>query len=386
MKLFFIVGEDSGDALAAPVISALQEASLNEPIECMGIGGPLMEEKGFQTLLPMDQISVMGIWEILPKLLHLIKIKKAILDEIESIQPDAVITVDFPDFNFHIAQSLKKRGVYKGKIIHYVAPSVWAWRPERAQKIAQFLDGVMCLFPMEPEYFTKHNLNAAHVGHPLAVSEAKSATGKIFRKENEIPDSAKTLGLFFGSRDGEFKNLSSIIKSATLLIDDVEDELHIIAPTLPRLEYDVQTILKGFHLPVYVISNPLMKWEAMKACDVAIAVSGTVGLELAYAGVPHIICYKVNPITALIIKLLVKVKHVHLANILLGREVVPELLQGNCMPEAIAQKVEDLLQDDKLRQKQIDAFKELDTKLGPREEQTPSQKAVKFIIETINKN
>jgi lipid-A-disaccharide synthase len=382
MKLFFIVGEDSGDALAAPVISELQKNSVDD-IECMGIGGPLMEAEGFKTLLPMNQISVVGIWEVLPKLLHLFKIKKAIIEEIELGQPDAVITVDFPDFNFFIAETLRKRDVYKGKIIHYVAPSVWAWRPKRAQKIAQFLDGIMCLFPMEPEYFIKHKLKAEHVGHPLVVSGAKSATGKLFRTENRIPDDAKTLGLFFGSRGSEFKNLSSIIKNAAMLVDDVEDELHIIAPTLPRLEYDVQHILKDFKLPVYVISNPLMKWEAMKACDVAIAVSGTVGLELAYAGVPHIICYKVNPITALIIKTLVKIKHVHLANILLDKEVVPELLQGACVPETIAQKAEDLLRNDELRNKQLEEFKELNTKLGHKEKQTPSQKAAAFIIETI---
>lgn len=384
MKLFFIVGEDSGDALAAPVIRALREHPSSEHIECTGIGGSLMEAEGFESLLPMDQISVIGIWEILPKLAHIMKVKKAIIEEIELKQPDAVITVDFPDFNFHIAQNLRDRGVFKGKIIHYVAPSVWAWRPDRARKIAQFLDGVMCLFPMEPEYFTKHKLKAEHVGHPLIVSEAKQATGKIFRKDNRIPDTAKTLGLFFGSRESEFKNLSSIIKNAALLINDVEDDLQIIAVTLPRLEYDVQTILKDFGLPVYVISNPLMKWEAINACDVGIAVSGTVGLELAYAGIPHLICYKVNPITALILKLLIKVKHVHLANILLGREFVPELLQGDCLPEAIAQKTESLLQDEEMRQKQLEGFKELDTKLGLREEQTPSQKAVQFIIETIN--
>ena len=383
MKLFFIVGEDSGDALAAPVIRSLKEVNAGEPIECVGIGGPLMEEEGFKTLLPMDQISVVGIWEVLPKLLHLIKIKNAILEEIEMLQPDAVITVDFPDFNFHIAQNLKQRGTYNGKIIHYVAPSIWAWRPERAKKMAQFLDGVMCLFPMEPEYFSKYNLKAEHVGHPLVVSDAKTATGELFRRENEIPDNAKTLGLFFGSRESEFKNLSSIIKNAALLIEDVEDDLHIIAPTLPRLEYDVQTILKDFHLPVYVISNPLMKWEAIKACDVGVAVSGTVGLELAYAGVPHLICYKVNPITAFIIKLLIRIKHVHLANILLGKDVVPELLQGDCLPEAIAQKAEELMHDGEPRRAQIEAFKELDNKLGSREELTPSQKAANFIIKAV---
>ncbi len=385
MQLFFIVGEDSGDALAAPVIRTLQKEYAKN-IECLGIGGPLMEKEGFQTLLPMNQISVMGIWEVVPKLLHLIKIKKAIIEEIERGQPDAVITVDFPDFNLHIAKTLKKRGNYKGKIIHYVAPSVWAWREKRAQKIASYLDGIMCLFPMEPKYFSKYKLKAQHVGHPLVVSGARNADGQSFRRENEIPDDAVTLGVFFGSRESEFKRLGSIIKSAILLVDDVEENLHIIAPTLPRLEYNVQTILKNFKLPVYVVANPVLKWDAVKSCDVAIAVSGTVALELAYAGIPHIVCYKVNFFTALIVKLLIKIKHVHLANILLEKDVVPELLQENCTAEMLAQKVEDLIKNNDLRDAQISEFQRLHSKLENKEKLDPSKKAAEFILSIIGKS
>lgn len=382
MKLFFIVGEDSGDALAAPLINSLNEMSPDD-IECMGVGGPLMAQENFETLLPMDQISIIGIWEVLPKIPRLIKLKKAIVEEIEKQQPDAVITVDFPDFNFWLAKELKKRGIFKGKILHYVAPSVWAWRPGRAQKISTFIDGMMCLFPMEVDYFTKHNMKAAHVGHPLTTSEAKAASGDEFREANGISKDTPTLGLFFGSRESEFKNLSGIIKKAASLVHDVEEDINVISPTLPKLEFEIQKLLKDFTLPVFVTANPNTKWQAMKACDVAIAVSGTVALELAYAGVPHVICYKINPITAIIIKTMAKVKHVHLANILLEKEVVPECLQGKCVAEHIAQKSLELLQNQENRKEQLESFKELDEKLGGKGSMSPSNKAAEFILTTL---
>ncbi len=384
MKFFFIAGEDSGDALAAPLITALKE-QYGADTECLGVGGPLMKQAGFDELLPMDQISVIGIWEVLPKIPQLLSLNKKIVQEIEKQQPDAVITVDFPDFNFILAKSLKKRGIFKGKIIHYVAPSVWAWRSGRAKKISEFLDGILCLFPMEVEYFTKHGLKAEHIGHSLVSSDCDNGSAEMFRKENSIPPEAKTIGLFFGSRESEFKVLSKVLIGAMSLIDEAEDdiELHIIAPTLPNLEYQVQKLLEGFSLPVYVVTSPLMKWHAFKACDVAVAVSGTVALELAYAGVSHIITYKINPITALILRFMVKVKYAHLANILLDKPVVPELLQGKCSSVKIAEHVFNLLQDENKCQEQKDEFKALGALLGNKEGVAPPKKAAEFIAKVI---
>ncbi|MGH1376768.1 MAG: lipid-A-disaccharide synthase [Alphaproteobacteria bacterium] len=382
MKFFFIVGENSGDALAAPLISTLREKH-GDNIECSGIGGPLMKESGFDELLPMDQISIMGIWEVLPKIPRLLKLKNAIVEEIEKQQPDAVITVDFPDFNFLVAKALKKRGKFKGKVIHYVAPSVWAWRPERAKKVSQFLDGIMCLFPMEVEHFTKHGLKAEHVGHPVIASGARDASAEEFRAANNIPKDAQTIGLFFGSREAEFKRVSESIKQSMLLINDVHKDLHIIIPTIPSKEYEVQSLLQDFELPVYVSANPNMKWQAFKSCDAAIAVSGTVGLELAYAGVPHVIAYKANAITALLIKFLAKVKYAHLANILLDKNIIPEFLQGRCIPNLIAQDALALLQDKEKSDAQKEAFKELGTLLGEGKEREPSQNAMDFIMKLV---
>lgn len=380
-KLFFIVGENSGDNLAAGLIRELKQIQ-GEGLECVGVGGPRMKAAGLNVLLPFDQISIMGIWEVIPKIPRIMKIFKAIAEEIMKQNPDAVVTVDFPDFNFMMAKSLRKRG-YTGKIIHYVAPSVWAWRKGRAKTISQFLDGLICLFPMEPEYFTPYNLKATFVGHPVVETKALDAQGQVFREANDIPADLRALGLFFGSRESEFKNISSPIKLAGALVAEEIKDIRFIVPTLPATEYNVQILLKDFELPVHVTSNQAFKWESFKACDIALAVSGTVALELAYAGVPHVIVYKTSPVTYLLLRLMVKVKKVHLANILLNDDVVPEFIQGKCHPEAIAEKIIELFNNEEARKRQLDKFEELRKMIGYGSEKTPSRKAAEFVLEVM---
>lgn len=376
-----MVGESSGDALAAGLVRELKRAH-PEDLECLGVGGPSMKAAGFNILLPFDQISVIGIWEVIPKIPRIIKIFKALTEEILKQNPDGIVTVDFPDFNFHLGKTLRKRG-YKGKIIHYVAPSVWAWRKGRAKKIASFLDGIICLFPMEPAYFKEHKLKAAFVGHPIVESRVDKAEGGVFREANEIPEDSKTLGLFFGSRETEFKGISSVLKQSALLANEAVENLRIIAPTLPATEYNIQVLLKGFELPIHVTSNQRFKWESFKACEVALAVSGTVALELAYAGVPHAIVYRTNPITYMFLRFMVKVKHIHLANILLNESVVPEFIQGKCDPEVIAETLITLFTDKETREKQISKFKEVRKMIGFGDEKLPSQKAAEFVLDIM---
>lgn len=384
MKVFFIAGEASGDAIGANLITALKEGG---EVECVGIGGPLMEAAGLESLLPMDQITVMGIWEVATKLPHLFKIYKGILAEIEKRQPDVVVTIDFPDFNFQVQRALKVRGKSKAKRIHYVAPSVWAWRPGRAKMISTFLDGLICLFPFEPQYFKKHNLKTVMAGHPLAEEEIPPADTKAFREANEIPPDAPTLGLFFGSREHEFKLLSGVLKEAALLVKEEFPNLQVIVPTLPRLEFDIVKILQGFDIPVTVVSKPQYKWDAFKACDVALAVSGTVALELAYAGVPHVIAYKMNPATWELVKILVKVKHAHLANIILKRDVVPEFLQNKCDSMKIAEGLIQLMKDERQQAFQKKGFDKLRELIGDGgTDEKPSQRAAKFIYEAAGKS
>jgi lipid-A-disaccharide synthase len=368
-RIFVIAGEPSGDALGGRLMKAMKEQSPD--IQFTGIGGPLMEAQGLKSILPMEDLCVMGLWEVIGHLPRLLKLIGFVTQEIERQNPDAVITIDLPDFNFEVGKRLKKRGKTKAKLVHYVAPSVWIWRKGRADKISKFLDGLICLFPFEPPYFPK--IRAQFCGHPL-VETAGSGNGAKFRKAHGIPGDSKTLGLFFGSRRSELEKNGQTLKEAAQKIVKQSPGIRLIAPTLPHMEEGVRELLQG--LPATVTTAPEEKWDAFAACDAAIAVSGTVGLELAFAGVPHVITYRAHAATWQMMKALINSKYAHLANILLGEEAIPEFLQDNAKPEKIAETVAGLYQAN--TQSQIS--NRLRATLGADDTQTPSQRAASFVL------
>ncbi len=385
MKVFLIAGEASGDVIGAKLVQALQTQESGE-LEIMGIGGPLMIKAGLKCLLPMDQLSLMGIVEILPKLPQLYKIYKATLDKIEKNNPDIVVTIDAPEFNFRIAKALKSRGIFKGKIIHYVAPTVWAWRPKRAKKIARFLDGLICLYPFEPPFFTEHKLKTISAGHPMIEVPINLGDGAGFRKQHKIPENAKTLGVFFGSREGELARLSeTLLESVRLLSAQCNQDIHLIVPTLPKLEPAVRDLVSALDVPVHIVSAHDEKPAAIAACDVALAVSGTVGLELAYNGIPHVIAYKMAPLSWMILRLIIKVRHAHLANIMMKKEIVPEFLQGQCTPLNISSALKSFINDEKVGALQKEEFNALRTlMIGQEGDFSPSMKAASFILKAVS--
>ncbi|MBI1327166.1 MAG: lipid-A-disaccharide synthase [Alphaproteobacteria bacterium] len=347
-KLFIIAGEASGDRIGAALIKKYYA----QGYEITGIGGPLMEEAGhFKSLFPMTDLSVMGIAEILPKLLLLLgridETKKALA----RFKPDIVLTIDSPDFSFRIQKVVKDT-----QKIHVVAPTVWAWRAGRAKKISKFLDELWCLFPFEPPYFEKHGLKTLYIGHPLTWEALP------VKEMNVKP---QRLGIFLGSRDGEIQRHADFFMKSIRSMNDVE----FIFPTLPHLHEKIEKkVLEYLHPGTFtVVSDPQTKWADFLYCDVAIAVSGTVGLELAYLGVPHIIAYKMNWFTAMLVRLLVRVKFAHLANIILGKQVVPEFIQENATPENIKAAIGDLMSENSLSAiNQAADFEALRSVLAPR--------------------
>jgi lipid-A-disaccharide synthase len=377
-KVFLIAGEHSGDVLGASLIKAMRAQDPGVQVE--GIGGPLMEAEGLKSLLPMDELCVMGLWEVAGQLPRLLKLINGVVEEIEKRQPDVVVTIDLPDFNFEVGKRLKKRGLSKARRVHYVAPSVWAWRPGRAQKIAQFLDGLICLFPFEVEYFTKHNLKTVAVGHPLVESGSRNADGQNFRAANDIGPEEKVLGLFLGSRESELKSMTGPLKESIDVVRGFYPDLQIVVPTLPAMEYHVLQALQGWGSNITVVAKPDAKWEAFAACDAAIAVSGTVGLELAYMGIPHIITYKLHPATWVLLRALVKVQYAHLANILLNKGVVPEYLQGKSEPVGLSKGILRLFKSDDFRKAQQEEFIKIQGLLGEGQAKTPSAKAAEFVL------
>ncbi len=371
--IFLIAGEHSGDALGGRLMAALRAKG---EVRFSGVGGPMMVAQGLSSLVPMGDLCVMGLVEVFKHYPRLKKLGMMIIEEIEKAQPDVVVTIDLPDFNFRVAKLLKQRGIFKGKIVHYVAPTVWAWRPGRAKKIAKFLDGLMCLFPFEPKYFTKHGLQAEFVGHSLVESGIVAGDGSRFRERYELRNE-KCIGLFFGSRQREIETIGPVLKDVAQKIATAYPQAHLIVPTMVEFEPALLDLLVDVPLSATFVTDAKGKWDAFKACDAAVAVSGTVGLELAYAGVPHVIAYKMNVLSWVLVRLLVRTKYAHLVNILLDKPVVPEFLQDHCTAERIAAGVEVVL-NYPLPQKK--AFESMRGMLLPDAAVGPSEKAAGFVL------
>jgi lipid-A-disaccharide synthase len=375
-RICIIAGEPSGDFLGAKLAHALLEQDAD--ISLSGVGGPQMKEAGVHSLFPYEELAVMGIAEVVPKIPRLLSLIRQTVNHIKETKPDIVVTIDSPDFSFRVARSVKKKmGAEAPKLVHYVAPTVWAWREGRAEKIAQFLDGLICLFDFEPPYFEKVGLKAVAVGHPMVEGAALQASGERFRDECGIAQSERVVGVLFGSRHGELSRTGPVLSDALLwMCEKMGAPPHVVAPTLPHLERRVFDLLRDYPGPRHIITDPAEKWDAFKAMDIAIATSGTVGLELAMLGVPHVIAYKASPLTAAIARKLVKVKYAHLANIMADKAIVPEFLQEDCTAEAVADKAFELWSHPSAQKTDMAGIAE---RLGAGQEKTPSQKAAAFV-------
>ena len=370
-----MAGEASGDFLGAQLMKALKSKNLN--VQFSGVGGDLMKAQGLNSIFPMTDLSVMGVAEILPRLGLLLKRIKQTANDIEAVKPDIVVSIDAPDFCYRVIKKVKKKEGEYSKFIHYVAPTVWAWRPKRAEKIAKFLDGIICLFDFEPDYFEKEGLKSIAVGHPMMESglmEAKALSiGEV---------DTKKLGVFFGSRQGEIKRISPVLLDTVDKIITDEPNIELVIPTLPHLEDQIRELVKGVKCPAHIFTDHAQKWSVFKTCDAAIAVSGTVGLELAACDVPHVIAYKTSAITAMILRKLIKTPFAHLANIMMKQEIVPEFIQSNCQSDDIANEVILLLNDVTTANIQLKSFELIRQRIGGGVK-SPSDIASEFIFKQI---
>lgn len=320
--IYIIAGEESGDVLGGRLMHAMKQKG---DFQFYGIGDASMTAQGLSSLFPMNDLSVMGIFEILPRLPKLVRNVYKCVDEIVDKQPDLVITIDSPDFSKPVVKRAK-RHCPNTKFIHYVAPTVWAWRAGRAKTMASLYDGLICLLPFEPPYFDAVGLTAQFCGHPIVETIDNI---KIKRSNDHIL-------ILPGSRLGEVKKMAPIFAETFMRMKAMNPDLKAIIPALPHLKDEIDDHFFGMDV-TYI--DPERRFSAFKNAPFAIATSGTVGLELAVAGCPHVIAYKMNPLTWWLIKRLVKVKHAHLVNIMEGREVIPECIQNDCHSDAILNAV-----------------------------------------------
>lgn len=359
--VFLIAGEPSGDALGASLMGALQ-AKTHARVHFAGVGGPGMTGQGLDSLFPMEDLAVMGVFEVIPRLPLLLRRIKETADAVERMKPDVLVTIDAPDFCFRVIKKLKARGV-KVPVVHYVAPTVWAWRPGRAKKVAKFLDHLMCLLPFEPPYFEREGLRATFVGHPVVAGGLDKGDGAMFRARHEIEASAPVLCVLPGSRTGEVERLMPVFALTVEKLAAQFPGLRLVVPTLAHLKARIETATLTWAAPAIVVEGG-QKADAFAASDAALAASGTVALELAMAGVPHVIGYRVNPLTAFLARRLIKTPYANLINIILQREAVPEFIQDECTPENLARDLTPLLDDARARTAQLGAAQDALTQLG----------------------
>lgn len=402
MKLYFIAGESSGDYIGSRIIESLKklssEISTDNPqskpdidtaplasslspqeladLEIMGIGGDLMQQQGIKSLFPIEQINLMGFIEVIP---HIFKIKKLIDETVTDIayrKPDILITIDSPGFTKRVAKEVKKH-VPDVKLLHIVAPSVWAYKPGRAKEYAQIYDYLFTLLPFEPKYFEKHGLKSTHIGHPVLEQKFMTNSSEL-KSEFKIPADFRTIAITPGSRNGEIIRHMPIIRKA---LDRLSQTNKIMAIFVQPNDTKIKLISKYLTEAKFDYMYSTDRLKAFAVSDVALAKSGTNTLEIAASGTPQIIGYKLNAMSFIIIKLMIKIRFACLINIIAGKEIIPEFIQSDFTDDNLLNALTSLFGDNKRGISQVKESQKILSTIGYGLNKTPSEIAAKRIFE-----
>ncbi len=337
--IMIIAGEASGDLHGSKLVRAMREK--NSDLFFCGIGGQALRNAGVKIIVDSSQLSVVGITEVFSKMIDLFRGMSLAKKLLKSLKPDLLIIIDFPDFNLHIAGTAKKLGI---PVLYYISPQVWAWRPGRVKKIRKIVDHVAVILPFEEKFFRKHQIQATFVGHPLLDTHLLLEKSSIAKNAEDIP----VIGLLPGSRDREIAKLLPVMLQSARILLERDKNMKFIVSAAPSIERKfVETIVEehrgeyDFELVSDTVENVL------KRCRLAVVASGTVTLEAAIFGIPMIIIYKMSPVTYWLGKMLVRsrVKNFGLVNLIAGRDISPELLQGEASSKNIAEMAFKMVND-----------------------------------------
>lgn len=337
LRIALCAGEASGDGLGAGLIAALKARFPNA--EFAGIGGDAMRAAGCDTWFDANELAVMGLAEVLRHLPRLLRLRKAFRQRVLDWKPDVYVGIDAPDFNLGIERWLKERGV---RTVHYVSPSVWAWREKRAEKIGHSADRVLCLFPMEPPIYAKHGVDARFVGHPMADDIPLQPDRAAARTALGLPADARVLAVLPGSRLGEIGRLAPAFFDAARMVAAQTPGLQIVVPAANaacRQALETQFAAHGADAAWRLLDGRAR--EAMIASDVVLLASGTATLEAMLCKRPMVVGYRIAPLTYRIVKGLglLKVERYALPNVLAGEDIAPELMQDDCTPDNLSTAV-----------------------------------------------
>lgn len=373
LKVALVAGEASGDILGAGLMQAIRNHC--PQVEFIGVGGPLMEAQGLQSYFPMERLAIMGLVEVLGRLPELLSRRKRLIATLKQQQPDVFIGIDAPDFNLTIELQLREAGI---KTVHYVSPSVWAWRQKRVLKIRQGCDLMLTLLPFEAQFYQKHQVPVLFVGHPLADSVAMHNDQLLAREQLGVPADAQVVALLPGSRGGEVAKLGALFVDTARYLLAEKPLLRFIIPAAnqARREQLAVILAQAPNLPIEILDG--QSQIALQACDAVLIASGTATLEAMLFKKPMVVAYKLAPLSHWLLKKMVKSPYISLPNLLAAEMLVPEFIQDAATPEALGEAVLTQLRDGS---KQTERFAELHQSLRC----DASQRAAQGVLQLLGR-
>jgi lipid-A-disaccharide synthase len=380
-KIFLIATEESGDRLGAGLMKILRQR-LGDAVHFEGVGGRAMAREGLASLFPIEELSIMGFAAVvagLPKILRLIR---QTVDAVIAAAPDVLVIIDSPDFTHRVARRVRGREP-QVPVVDYVSPTVWAWRPGRARAMVAYIDHVLALLPFEPEAYRRlHGPPCSYVGHPLTeqLASLRPSEDEVVRRWSEPP----ILLVLPGSRRSEVKRHLAIFGEALARLQGEGVAFEPVLPTMPHLADSVRAGVKSWKVEPRIVVDEAAKRAAFRVARAALAKSGTVTLELALAGVPMVTAYRVGAAEAFILRRAIKVSSVILANLVVGKEVVPEFLQENCTAENLARALREVMAATPARASQVEAFGGLESIMSTGGV-PPSVRAADIVLATMRK-
>lgn len=371
LKIALVAGEASGDILGAGLMAALR--SQYPQVEFIGVGGPLMAAQGLQSYFPMERLAIMGLVEVVGRLPELLARRKRLIATLKEQQPDVFIGIDAPDFNLNIELALRKVGI---KTVHYVSPSVWAWRQKRVFKIRQACDLMLTLLPFEAQFYQTHQVPVRFVGHPLADSVAMDNDPLPAREQLGLPSDAQVVALLPGSRGAEVAKLGALfIETACYLLTE-KPHLRFIIPAANQARHAQLAALLAErpNLPIQILDG--QSQTALQACDAVLIASGTATLEAMLFKKPMVVAYKLAPVSHWLLKKMVKSPYISLPNLLAAEMLVPEFIQEAATPAALGEALLEQLRDGS---HQVQRFAELHQSLRC----DASQRAARGVLQLL---
>ncbi|MEO1190148.1 MAG: lipid-A-disaccharide synthase [Pseudomonadota bacterium] len=378
--IYLVAGEPSGDLLAARLMRALKRETGGR-VRFRGVGGPQMEAEGFKSLFDIREIAIMGLVEVVAHIPTVLRRMRECHEDALAAKPDLFLSIDSPSFSLEVSKKLTGQGY---PLVHYVAPTVWAWKAGRAKRIARFLNHLLCLLPFEPPYFEVHGLPATFIGHPAVEAAERPTDPLAFRAAHRLGDADPLLCVLPGSRRGEVKRHAPIFGQALGLLAEGYPGVQALVPTVPTVSDHVKKAVAGWPVPAQVLLGDEEKYQAFAASRAALAASGTVGIELAVAGLPAVMAYKVNWLSAAMVPLFVKLRYASIASLVLDRLVQPECLQHRCNPKTLARILQTLIDDSGERARVIADGREAALALGQGGE-APSLRAARVLLGLLQK-